>query len=520
MRRKALLVAATASLWACPDRPVHTTHAIPVVADHTLVPLSSARGLDLLFVIDNSHSMQSEQEKLQQQLDVLMRALADLPGGFPNSHIGVVSSDLGTGRFGACAPGDGGRLLAQPSGSCLAPGGDPFIEISNADGVLSGNIANVDSYVEGQGCAGELLPGDTRLDICDVQAAFRCIAALGTGGCGFEQPLEAARLALLCDDTACANPGFLRDDAALLIAFLGDEDDCSAADDALFDAGRDDLGPLTSYRCFEFGVTCDEPIDRGGDQVLQGCRPDERSRHLHPVQRYHDFFSTLRPWGQVFLASITGPFRPGDAVRTRRDAQGNPDVAPSCTSPDASDSAAPAIRIHDLVRRFGADGVILGDLSAEGICGADFGPALIRLGQSVDRLPCCCLENPLVHDMGGALVPIDDPAQAECEVTEVTQLETGEQARTVRERCIFEQPFSECADFASPGILAAESPSPCWYVCDSGEEARGCAYRWQLRFCRDRECLFDTPPPEHTSAYAQCLACNPAVPGCGVAPRR
>jgi len=92
-----------------------------------------------------------------------------------------------------------------------------------------------------------------------VKTAFQCIAKLGTQGCGYEHSLESARRAL--DPQSNINPGFLRDDAFLAIVFITDEDDCSARNPQLFDptqaALTDPLGPLTSFRCFEFGITCD-----------------------------------------------------------------------------------------------------------------------------------------------------------------------------------------------------------------------------------------------------------------------
>ena len=38
---------------------------------------------------------------------------------------------------------------------------------------------------------------------------------------------------------------------------LTDEDDCSLEHTALIDASRTDLGPLASFRCTHYGVTCD-----------------------------------------------------------------------------------------------------------------------------------------------------------------------------------------------------------------------------------------------------------------------
>ena len=66
-----------------------------------------------------------------------------------------------------------------------------------------------------------------------MPTAFGCIAAVGSAGCGFEAPLEAVYRVLT---TPAINPGFLRDDALLVVILMTDEDDCSAPPDTtLFD---------------------------------------------------------------------------------------------------------------------------------------------------------------------------------------------------------------------------------------------------------------------------------------------
>ena len=55
--------------------------------------------LDIVFMIDNSGSMQQEQENIARNFPVFISALESLPEGLPNVHIGVVSSDLGAGKY-------------------------------------------------------------------------------------------------------------------------------------------------------------------------------------------------------------------------------------------------------------------------------------------------------------------------------------------------------------------------------------------------------------------------------------
>ncbi len=214
-----------------------------------------------------------------------------------------------------------------------------------------------------------------------VKDAFTCIAKLGTGGCGFENTLEAARRAL--DPSLNVNPGFLRAGALLAIVFLTDEDDCSAAIPALYDpsqqAPTDPLGPLSSFRCARFGYGCAQPLNSAG--VKTGCAP--AGTWLHPVASYVSFFKGLKPAGKVFVAAIAGPSSPiavGPVGSTL-------EVQPSCQS--AGGSAVPALRIHSVIDGISASGntglfnfgiTPQNTPTQVSICSADYAPAMRLLG--------------------------------------------------------------------------------------------------------------------------------------------
>ena len=295
--------------------------------------------VDLLFVVDNSGSMAHEQKNLSKNFPVLMKKLA---AEMKSYRVGVVSTDMGAGtRYTdqSCVQGgDGGKLQNKPrSAGCVGPK-DAWIEATPT---------------------GSNVPGG------DVSAAFSCIAQLGTDGCGFEQPLESAYKAL--DPQLNINPGFLRKDAALALVYLSDEDDCSASSDLLFDTSRvglnDPLGPLTSFRCFEFGVTCDIN-DRFKKGLRKGCVPAKKSAYMHPVERYLKQLKQLKPAGQVVVSAIAGPDSPVEVT-----AQGTyPALASSCKSTDGQ--AFPAVRLSHLVKAFGKRGAV------RSICDSDFSPAL------------------------------------------------------------------------------------------------------------------------------------------------
>jgi hypothetical protein len=192
-----------------------------------------AAKLDLLFMIDDSNSMAQEQANLTQNFGRLVDALVDPPDrnddGYPDwepledMHVGVVSSDVGTG----------GHVVQ----TCDDPAvGDDGALLHAGNTRLEGCVEDYPPYLEG--------PRD------GLPEEFTCIATLGTGGCGFEQQLESVRRALV-DRIAGPNAGFLRDDTALAIVMVTDEDDCSASNPAIFDPSRDDLGVM-NLRCHRY----------------------------------------------------------------------------------------------------------------------------------------------------------------------------------------------------------------------------------------------------------------------------
>jgi hypothetical protein len=441
-------------LLGCADHPLTELPPSTLQQSNQLFPQSLEKDIDLLFVIDNSFSMRQEQTNLQQNFPRLIEALrthklgADgsgkpcAPGNqsgckIPNVRIGVVSTDLGGGPMMppdlGCTPnGDGARLQSTPRGSCVGPSG-PYIEYRDG-------AANVQSA--------------TKDPIAQVKEAFSCIAQLGTDGCGYEQPLEAARRAL----DGKVNPTFLRPEALLAVVFITDEDDCSARKAQLFSASiKDNDG----FRCFEYGIRCDmNRFDKPGPR--KGCKPvddPDASKHwLHPVSEYVAFFNKLKPGGRVILSAIAGPT---DKVEIHGDADG-PFLGPSCQG--AFGSADPAIRLKHVVDAFKKRG------HYSTICAGDFGPALKQLGeliiaslegQCVDAPPLtengnvvCNAGVQLGKDRAGRAVTCKDGCleRANC----VVELSSPGGNKTLVPRC-------EPAKFKNPTDRSCDGAScPCW----------------------------------------------------------
>jgi hypothetical protein len=209
-------------------------------------PVTGSRDLDLLFLVDDSPSMADKQANLASSFPKFIDVLSSIPGGLPNVHIGVVTSDMGTQA--ALDSGFGPAIGAGTVGSCSGVGKDGAMQVfgQQVNGVYLSDIADPVSGVRTRNYTGALA------------TVFGAIAkSAGAAGCGFEQPLATVRRAL----SNPANAGFLRDSAYLGIIVITDEDDCSLAHYSLIantSTASAQLGELQSFRCTRFGVLCDQ----------------------------------------------------------------------------------------------------------------------------------------------------------------------------------------------------------------------------------------------------------------------
>ena len=237
------LAAAAPALYACTARSLEPPVLKPDPTQTGSIVLTANRNVDLLFLIDDSSSMAKSQENLRRNFPAFMTALKALPGGLPNVHIAVVSSDMGAGdgSIAGCDANGGKNGIFQYTarGSCTATNLDP-------NATFISDIAGVRNY------SGNL------------EDVFSCIAALGESGCGFEHQFAAITRALGADGQAppAENQGFLRPEAYLAIVMITNEDDCSASPGIpLYDGSNvsisDPLGPPVNFRCNEYGHVCD-----------------------------------------------------------------------------------------------------------------------------------------------------------------------------------------------------------------------------------------------------------------------
>jgi hypothetical protein len=444
---------------ACINRPMKNAQPDPVGVHFDSLPQSAERDVDILFVIDNSGSMKDEQENLRVNFSALMESLRTIEGGLPNIHVGVASTDLGAGPLASSIcnlNGDTGNLL---TGGCTNPTGEPYIVdvealdcpvVKDASGICEPNACGPAN------CAHEpsttfVTDSQTGCPRCrnytgeSLEDVFACVADLGTTGCGFEQPLEAMKKAL--DPVNTHNDGFVRDDAFLAVVLITDEDDCSASAPNLFDESQtaldSTLGPLWSYRCFEFGITCDINTRNPGQRMNCVVR-DDPGAMLFPTDSYETFLKELKDPQMLVMAAIAGPVTPSangvgfDAlIGTTED--GFPDLQPSCGGGTGDDGAVPGIRIYSMLEAFNTEEE-LAQWAYTSICSADFSPALKGIGDRIGGLLAYqCLPTPLkgCSDPGvefgtpqaAQTCEVNSQCQAQCTVRDIYGRGTDDELR-------------------------------------------------------------------------------------------
>ncbi len=352
-----------------------TGRALEDISMHPL-PLCSTvpnptvnRELDLLFVSDKSGSMLHEQAVVAARISSLLARVEAVAGNLPSLHLGIISSDLGAGPHSliGCSPGgDRGVMNDRPGVAGCTPPRGQFLR--DEPGALPGErVRNFDGA---------------------LTEAFGCVAQLGFDGCGFEQPLQAMRLAL--GGGVAENAGFLRPNAVLAVVFLTDEDDCSPRDAAtLFDPMESPLlGPLTSYRCFDRGVRCASvgpTIDLMDTRLHQGCVSREDSAEVEPIATYIQFLLDLKGGDRSKLV-ITGIVGDPGPVQTYKDQRGYSTLGQSCRHENGA--AAPAVRLAQLIASFGD----VGNLAS--ICQDDRDPTMQSLGDTIANSIRGCIPDP------------------------------------------------------------------------------------------------------------------------------
>jgi hypothetical protein len=361
-----VFLAAAGLLAGCPDRSISEVDPLQGRVEAKTLPVKLNRDLDLLFLIDNSPSMADKQINLAANFPRFIDVLKTIPGGLPNVHIAVVTSDYGAkgaddATFGA-GIGQTGDI-----GACRGFGDNGFMQLSTVKTGPTG--ASDEKFLSD--LQDPAFPDDPtqrkrnyKLDENDLNTAFARMAKVGAAGCGFEQHLESIRQAL--QPTKQENAGFLRPDAFLAVIIIADEDDCSMSHSSLLSNDTGTLGQQLSFRCTRFGVVCDQggrtpdEMNTVGDKNL--CHPNDQSAYLAKVADYATFLKNLKPGHEdrVVVAGIMGTVDPfGVELRIKQGDSPNapkyPQLIHSCSYVDSNgktEVADPPIRLKAFLDQF------------------------------------------------------------------------------------------------------------------------------------------------------------------------
>lgn len=479
-----LVSAALVPTLSCTSRELAQPNPSVKKEERINISVSQNRDVDILFVIDDSSSMKQEQDSLALNFVNFINVLSNIPDqaapgckddstkckSLPNVHIAVISPNMGDGVNGTpnCdGKGDDGAFqnMARIPG-CTAPSGLFIRDVAGVNGVREKNY-----------------PADKTL-----QETFSCIAKLGIAGCGFEQHLASVKRALERDKDEAL--GFLRPDAYLAVIVLADEDDCSSlAPRKAFN--RTDptlqatLGPLTDYRCLEFGVTCDGMSPpRTVTATYNNCEPARNSAYFFHTDEYVKFLKGLKPEEPrlVIVAAIVGPPEPFSVIHDP--AKGSAAPANVCGS---TGNAEPSPRFSHFVNSFDDDRATL-----TSICKDDLSDALNHVSDLLARAissPC----------LSGNVDPTDsDPnavgIQLDCIVSD--EMRTGDKPGDVVTSDIPACQMMETgADKFAP--LASQTYPCYWFNHDDGL----CAQAPNLALTIERN---GQEPPRGTEVVVKC----------------
>jgi hypothetical protein len=430
-------------LAGCPDRGISQVNPAQGRVENKDIPVQVNRDVDILFLIDDSPSMADKQANLAKNFPKFTTVLSTITGGLPNVHIAVATSDLGTrgaGDPGNPAPGIG----TLGSGGCAGSGKNGAFELNGAPVTGANFISDIAD------ANGVRQPNYTGA----LEDAFSKMAiGAGAGGCGFEQHLEAVKVALQnAQLPSDPNSGFLRDDAFLAVVIIADEDDCSVLDakDLLASNQNGPAGPLQSFRCTQFGVICDDGGNTTATMKSVGikgrCHPNDQSTLLTKVGDYVTFLKALKKDpNKVIVAGIVGPPTPF-ATELRPPTQGAtpiPALAHSCTynaSPTDVEVADPAVRLKFFLDQFPNRSTFVP------ICQADLSGGLIQIGELLKAV----IGDPCIEGALADADPNTPGVQPDCSVSQVQNINTDTQTEKLLPNC-------------GTQTITTDTP-PCWHL--------------------------------------------------------
>ncbi len=251
---------------------------------------TGCRGIDFLFVIDSSPSMEDEQANLIASFPGLIQTIEDkLEDQAQDYQVLVTDTD---DWYGICET----LCSIAPNSPCNGvPCNAPACETTLGAGIRNDQsglpcpIAGPQRFIDGQS---------------NLEQAFACVAEVGTWGNGYERVMQATTEALALDAPDDCNEGFLREDAILVVTFITDEEDSHEKDgspgdpadwyDAVLAAKGGDPGAVVTLGLIgDHGTPNPICEPYGGDNGTVGAEAAPRLRQFVELFGEHGLWSSV-----------------------------------------------------------------------------------------------------------------------------------------------------------------------------------------------------------------------------------
>jgi len=387
---------------ACQDYNYEELRGTVIREVRTIDEVDVSSEADILFVIDNSGSMAGEQRQLAESFRVLTDGLEKKFGD--EYRIGIITTGMESQGCPQCDP-----LVPV---SCVNPTGE--------NGRLQDRICrNIGTDTDPEYVC-EDPPAGVDCRVVDSSNRSTCLydpverkgtLFVGTDGCGYERGFAPLRNAL-GSLTSSHNSGFLREDAALAVVVISDEDDCGEVGD-VYEFTSD--GGNVCYFASK-GVGPEGTTSHVDD-------PQGRPYSLTPVEEYYRFLVDDVKGGRkgkVKFAAVVGMKDANDPSTTTIEYEigdrGRWDVVDACTTPNCTGIycfAEPGTRYIKMAQMFGLGGNGLLDT----ICQDDFAETLERIYKFI---PCTrafkLKQPPLDPALAGILIDGEEIPHYTCSV--------------------------------------------------------------------------------------------------------
>jgi hypothetical protein len=466
-----LSLAAIVVVAACQDYNFNPVGACILQPGSTQAKLENVTVADVLFVVDDSGSMDSKQQALAQHFSGFIQALANKQKDLASRglepfefHIAVTTSSLFAydssfhttypSSFVGCTQGTAVANGPYPDGNFVsAPGNDMVLHFTKTLDWSSWGTSSVDPNLNN--LVKEFVGTCSTGGLCSPSCTGTCSGGnveVGSCGSGQEQHLEAARLAInkaLAGQQPIQPGEWPHPNAKMVVVFVADEDDCSNPADY---TAKTAAIQMTDYTPGNDSCVADKnanPPDGVKEYPISGA------------SGYTAFFSGLgRPFGAAFIVaanectqlSTVGTCAPADSTYVQSPA--------SCTGTAQYACAvayAAGVRHLALASALHADGF---DVVEGSVC-EDFGPILAGTPS-----------RPGIADLVSSppkLTLSSQPASSDITVLRIidssgNQREICQEAQTQADAATAGWWFMDCSLPTSPAPPVATGTTQCIYI--------------------------------------------------------